>query len=341
MAVFRTEGSAAIGSGHIVRCLTLIEALAENGWTCAMAGTATTRDMVARAGSPDLAFHEIDQQAFDSDTMWDNWPDGTDLLVVDHYGLDISFEKACRGWAKRILVIDDLADRDHDADYLLDQTYRRAAADYQPLVPEDCTLMLGSEFALLRPAFATSRAAILEDRAAREDVQRILVSVGSTDPDNYAAVALNAIARTGLNVAVDVILASSAPHVAAIHTRLADERPDSELHTDIGAETLARILGQADLAIGAGGAAAWERCCLGLPTLAVMTAGNQQMVIAQLAAAGAVRALGTAESVDAAQLATEILNLATNTQSLRDMAARASHICDGQGARRVAAAIAH
>lgn len=44
-----------------------------------------------------------------------------DWLVVDHYALDARWESALRGMVRRILVIDDLADRVHDCDVLLDQ----------------------------------------------------------------------------------------------------------------------------------------------------------------------------------------------------------------------------
>lgn len=306
-----------------------------------MVGNAATHSLVRHAGHTGIRFQTIDDPIDDSDAVRRNWPDGIDLLIIDSYALDATFERQCRGWATRILVVDDLADRDHEADFLLDQTYGRRADDYRARVPTGCTLLLGSEFALLRDAFGDARESTLCNRVERTSVGRILVATGSTDPDNHTQLALEAISQSGLDAAVDIILSSSAPHIANIRASLGAAGRRVALHVDVSAETLAGLIGQADIAIGAGGAAAWERCCLGLPTLALMTAENQRTVIAQLATAGALRDLGDAASVTAEQLADALRELANDSAARRAMAARANQLCDGHGARRVAAALEH
>lgn len=306
-----------------------------------MVGSTTTRNLVHHAGRPDIAFQTTDDPIDDGDAAGRNWPDGVDLLIVDSYALDATFEQQCRSWARRILVVDDLADRDHDADFLLDQTYGRRADDYRSRVSADCTLLLGSEFALLRQAFGQARETVMRDRAKRPTVQRIFVAMGSTDPDNHTRLALDAIERSGLDVAVDIILSSSAPHIASVRASREVNGQRIKLHVDIAAETLADLIGLADIAIGAGGAAAWERCCLGLPTLALMTADNQRTVITQLADARAVCALGDAASVSPDQLAAALRELADDRGARREMATQASKLCDGHGAQRVASALGH
>lgn len=340
MAIIRTEASTEIGAGHLVRCLTLADALEEAGWTPTLLTNTMTRKLGQGFGAS-AEFVETDAALDDAGILGDIWPDGFDLLVVDSYALDAGYEDRCRDWAKRILVIDDLADRPHNADLLLDQTLGRRVEDYSGLVSEACKMMIGPEFALLRAPFAASRETALRARFERSEVTRIVISVGSTDLDDHTSRALAAIAQAELEVAVDIILSSSAPHLNRVRAAVDTNRTDTELHIDITAERLATILANADIAIGAGGAAAWERCSLGLPTIAMMTAESQRAVLDGLDHAGALRTLGPASTTSTETLAAALQDLAKDTGSRTMMAKAASTICDGNGPRRVAAALAH
>src|SRR5262249_18815445 len=158
-----------IGGGHIARCLALADELAERGHGCVFAVSAETA-----ATMPSLAASGHDIEALSAGTTADlepsllaaSWPQGCALLVVHHYGRDARFESACCPWAERILVIDDLADRPHDCDLLLDSTLGRAPADYASLCPKTCRMLLGPAYALLRPEFAAARSESLARRRA-------------------------------------------------------------------------------------------------------------------------------------------------------------------------------
>ncbi|WP_254434767.1 UDP-2,4-diacetamido-2,4,6-trideoxy-beta-L-altropyranose hydrolase [Magnetospirillum sp. UT-4] len=317
MAVFRCDASAAIGSGHAVRCLTLAAALEQAGWRSALATPAESLGVV-----PALGRHpRIDPDA--------SAP--ADLLVVDHYRLDAAYEGTARAWARRILVLDDLADRTHDCDLLLDQTLGRHAADYRPLVPPGCRVLTGPAFALLRPDFASLRGQALERR--RGVLKRVLVAFGGTDPGNATGLALAGIAASGLDLAVDVVLGQAAPHLEAVRASLP---ANATLH--VGTARMAELMLDADLAIGAGGSSAWERCCLGLPALMMVIADNQRAVTAALERAGAALALGDAASLSAAAVADALGHL--DAGGLATMAAAGFGICDGMGAGRLARVLA-
>jgi UDP-2,4-diacetamido-2,4,6-trideoxy-beta-L-altropyranose hydrolase len=336
LAVFRCDGSAAIGGGHVRRCLTLANALGEAGWACAFAvgaetlavipGLAEAVDRVAVLDGP-----VDDEPARIAEVFGESW----DLLVVDHYRRDARFETACREWAERILVIDDLADRRHDADLLLDQTLGRKPADYATLVAPRCRVLSGARYALIRPAFAARRRAALARREQGRPVSRILVAAGATDADNVTGIVLQGICESGLSAAVDVVLGAGAPHRAAVATLAAAMPQRTRLHVDC--ENMAELMAAADIAVGAAGTTSWERCCLGLPSVVIITADNQARVAERLAAAGACVAIGRRRDIMPAMVAGPVTVLANDAGRRRAMARAAAVICDGRGVKRLLA----
>lgn len=327
-AVFRFDAAPELGAGHAYRCLTLAESLTRLGWDCTGIANREAADTV-----PALRDHPALKLRIGGHA--DAQP--ADLLVVDHYGLEAGWEAGCRSWAKSVLVIDDLADRRHDCDLLLDQTFGREAADYAGLVPDRCRVLAGSGYTLLRPAFARARAASLARRGETPELRRILVSLGATDPDNHSLIALQGIAESGLPVAVDVVLGSAAPHLAAVRRQIAGMPQSVRLHLDIG--NMEELMGAADLAIGAAGTSTWERCCLGLPSLLMVIADNQRQIAEAVSAAGAARLLAGPRDSLAGQVAAALRDLAGDPDALRGLSARAAEICDGRGCDRLGLAL--
>ena len=324
-AIFRADASAEIGGGHVMRCLALAEALeATGGWACRFATRPATGAMIPSMGaSIELTGAPEDEPAA--------LAGGCDLLVVDHHGRDAAFERACRPQARRIMAIDDLADRRHDCDILLDQTAGRRAADYAGLVPPSCRLLMGSSHALLRPQFRAARAGALERRGHGGPVRRILVSLGASDPEDATSRVLDGIAASGVEAAIDVVLGAGAPHLAAVRERLAGLPQAAVLHHAVS--NMAALMADADMAIGAAGTTSWERCCLGLPSLTVITADNQRDVAAALEDAGAARLVGAADIADA------VATLAGDADARAAMAISAAGLCDGRGLDRVVLAL--
>lgn len=327
-AVFRFDASPALGAGHAYRCMTLARALAQLGWHCHGIVNREAVDTVpALRNNPSLTLSGI----ADCERR------GADLLVVDHYGLDAGWESACRGWARQILVIDDLADRQHDCDLLLDQTLGRRANDYAGLIPAKSTLLTGSDFALLRADFARSRQASLHRRGNATGLKRILVSLGATDPGNHSLVALQAIAASGLPLQVDVVLGAAAPHREAVAAQIAEMPQQTELHINI--ENMPALMKAADLAIGAAGTSTWERCCLGLPSLLLVIAENQRLTAETVDATGAARLIPGPRAEMVGQIADALGVLAADGEALQAMATQAAKICDGRGCDRLGLAL--
>lgn len=258
-----------------------------------------------------------------------------DWLIVDHYALDAEWERVQRAAARRILAVDDLADRSHDCDILLDQNLVLGMdTRYRSLLPEECQPLLGPTYALLRPEFGQGRKRL----AARSgEVRRILVCFGGSDPANATGKALTAIAGlSGSSPNVDVVIGASNPHADAV-LELCRELPHATLHR--GADNIAELMIRSDLAIGAGGVMSWERCCLGLPTIAMDIAANQVGALRALAAAGAIDYPGPVADVSGERLARSLEAMMGDPARTRAMGEMALALVDGEGTDRVRTAM--
>jgi len=333
-AIFRFDASPEIGGGHAVRCATIARELNRRGWDCTLAVRAGTVELVEGLVGSETRWLELAcGSGFEAEEIATRLSADCDLLVVDHYRRDAEFERACRDWARRILVLDDLADRPHDCDFLLDQTAGRQTADYEPLVPSGCRLLLGSPHALLDSRFAELRDASLRRRRERPGLGRILVSIGLMDHNNLTGTVLGGLVQTGLDVRVDVVLGGRAPHLGAVRAAAARLGPKATVTAD--ATDMPERLAEADLAIGAAGTTSWERCCLGVPGIVAVCADNQERIAEALSGAGAVDLLGRDVSIDPGAVAEAVLRLHGEQGRLAEMSASAAMLCDGRGVRRL------
>lgn len=278
-----------------------------------------------------------------------------DLLVVDHYELDAKWESRMRSLATMILAIDDAHDdrpgRAHDCDFLLDPAASRAPRALTH-VPSHCRSLTGTGYALVDPEYARWRLHAMARRAKRggtgaatgpqatdrdrtaQPVRRVLVSFGGVDHTNATAKAIEALRRCEFEGEVDVVLGELAPHLHAVKGLVEQSLPQGRLH--VGRSNLASLMAFADLAIGAAGNTSWERCTLGLPSIVISTAPNQQNVARALAEQAAALYLGDDEKVTVDALAQALRELLTDRDRLASMAHRAATLCDGLGAARVA-----
>jgi len=307
----RVDSSISIGAGHIVRCLTLAQALHK----CSAEVTFICRrqpgdgiDWVRAAGFPVIELPLSTVALAPSDIMPDDAADtlqalrsipSLDWLIVDHYGIDMRWERLMRSSASRILVIDDLANRPHDCDSLLDQNfYLNAEHRYSNLLPSHCKTFLGPRYMLLRDEFYK-----LKRNLRRRDgrIRNLMCFYGASDPTGETFKVLSAIQELGFDLLhVDVIVGNANPfsdQIAAICNSL----PMTTFHCQTN--KMAELCANADIALGAGGCANWERSFLGLPSLVTITADNQKETTNAVASAGGIWLLGEAESVNVAVIA--------------------------------------
>jgi UDP-2,4-diacetamido-2,4,6-trideoxy-beta-L-altropyranose hydrolase len=314
-----------------MRCLTLADALAEKGWQCGFACNAGATDIVPAVLGYDLL--EVPNGADAVPSMRESWPGPWELAVVDHYGLDSAFENQLRAAAGRILVIDDLHDRKHDCDFLLDQTYGRTAAEYEELIPKGARTLLGPDYALLRPEFASLREDALKKREQRGGRINMLVSFGATDPHNLSGLALEALEPLGADISADVVLGSKSQYVAAVRKAAAGAPFEARVHENTA--EIPKLMRDADIALGAPGTTSWERCCLGLPSILVTFANNQREIAADLGRVEAAVDLGWHEEIGKRDMTDAVRELCEEPEQLMKMAEASAGVCDGLGVMRV------
>ena len=340
----RVDASELIGGGHAMRCLTLANALAECGAEVTFVTAAMPEALRQRIAAAEHALVERPALA-DLDRTGPNWhepPLGGDVqredvtateaavgrvdwMLVDHYLLDARWHSAARRFAAKILVIDDLANRTYDCDLLVDQTFGLLPSDYDGLVPRTARVLAGATYALLRPEFSRERRAALDRRKEARPVRRILVSMGTTDPGRISARIVEAVLATTPDCTLDVVLGPQAMSSVPQH-------PNVTIHAD--SHRMAELMLAADLAIGAAGATSWERCCLGLPSIALVLAENQRAGADALDEAGAAVAI---ENIDA--IPAVLGELLGDRERFARMSAAAFAIVDGLGTQRVLAAM--
>jgi UDP-2,4-diacetamido-2,4,6-trideoxy-beta-L-altropyranose hydrolase len=349
LIVFRVDASLRIGTGHVMRCLTLASALRRQGgeviFVCRrLPGDCC--DWVERQGfrvvglllpiECDIGSQEsLEWEACEVAEQIRQFGRPT-WLVVDHYSIDARWETAMRPSCERIMVIDDLANRNHDCDALLDQNLvANHETRYRDKLPVECKTMLGPRFALLQPAYSELRHRV---RPRTGLPKRILVFFGGADSDNLTGRVL-ALLRTNIrfrDLHIEVVVGSSNPYKRQLLKEIAGI-PGARLHDSL--TTLADVLLESDLAIGACGTTTWERCCLGLPALVITAAENQLDIAMELDARRVIRWIGRVDSLGDARLAAEI-DEALQKDLDPHWSQRCMDLVDGDGAERVAAILA-
>jgi UDP-2,4-diacetamido-2,4,6-trideoxy-beta-L-altropyranose hydrolase len=353
--VFRTDGSTLMGQGHIMRCLTLANALRERAmeihFVC-RTHTGHFCDLIAQRGFVvhrlPLADERVDHLPGHTGWLGASWETDAeetrqviqdlggivDFLVVDHYAVDHRWEKALRPLATKILVIDDLADRVHDCDLLLDQNFfSDRFTRYDHKVPPECVSLLGPHYALLQPVYAKLHSQVeLWDGPVR----RIFVFFGGADTKNLTALSVAAFQELGRrDIYLDVVMTEKSSRYQGIKKAI-EGWGNIRLHGPL--PTLGPLMATADLAIGAGGATVWERLCLGLPSVVISLAENQKPVCEDLARVGLIKYLGHMDQVQMETLRSTLSKIVCSPSN-SEWARECYVVCDGDGAQRVAEVI--
>ncbi|MGE4169910.1 MAG: UDP-2,4-diacetamido-2,4,6-trideoxy-beta-L-altropyranose hydrolase [Candidatus Margulisiibacteriota bacterium] len=296
---FRADSSNQIGSGHVMRCLTLALGLKAIGIDCHFVSRPHPGNHLAYIESLGFKIHTLKKpitplsyanygdwvgasQENDAKEFIEHLPKaGCDWVIVDHYGLDHKWEKAVKKYTRAIMVIDDLANRPHTCELLLDQNYYLDMhSRYISLVEENTNQLIGPNYALVRDEFKDYRPSKLKMKTR---IQNLMVYFGATDPLQLTLPALEII-QEYKNFGVTVILGNNAPHFQHVQTLCKQQGFQHHMHVT----QFAKLMSQSDLAIGAGGSTNWERFCLGLPAIVTAVAENQIESVKTLSDSGLI-----------------------------------------------------
>ena len=337
--IIRTDASHIIGTGHVMRCLTLAQTLQNKGaevqFICRK-HKGNLIDKICSTGFHTFELELTDEKEVDNKLAYTSCLGATqqkdvdecinilkdkktDWLIVDHYSLDEYWQKSLKPYYKKLMVIDDLADRQFDCDILLNQNLGSTKEQYKNRVPKSCELLLGCEYALLRPEFSKLRGQALEKRKKTKEIKNILISMGGGENK----IIYDILKQLDSRFNVVVVLGKNFLFNKKVQSYVDGKNIKIIMETD----NMAKLMLDADLAIGAGGSTSWERCCLGLPTIVFMIADNQREVVKNLEQLGAV--------IVAENLKEDLQLIMRDIDLWKRMSNKAQEICDGLGVHRI------
>jgi UDP-2,4-diacetamido-2,4,6-trideoxy-beta-L-altropyranose hydrolase/UDP-4-amino-4,6-dideoxy-N-acetyl-beta-L-altrosamine N-acetyltransferase len=345
-AIFRVDSSLKMGTGHVMRCLTLAQVLKENGMNVEFICRKHEGSLIDKIRSSVFVVHELkvfEETKVDTKLAHSHWlgatqqqdaddcidilkADKSDWLIVDHYALDEQWQKRLKPYYEKLMVIDDLADRKHQCDILLDQTFGRQQEDYSGRTPEGCELLLGPEYALLRPEFSEWREFSLK-RRSKSEFKQLFINMGGVDVDNVTEKILDELKICNLpnDIKITIVMGGSSPHLESVKSKSITLPYKTEVKVDV--DNMAEIMSNSDIAIGAAGSTTWERCCLGLPTIQIVIAKNQLFLAETLSHHNIVKLVreikGTAHLLE------------SSFEWMKSIGSSLLQICDGMGSYKV------
>ncbi|MFQ5913475.1 MAG: UDP-2,4-diacetamido-2,4,6-trideoxy-beta-L-altropyranose hydrolase [Nitrospinota bacterium] len=333
-ALIRADGSQSMGLGHVMRSLALAEALAIRGW----------RVSFALQGRPGHPAETVRARGFETLLLPEGAPE-TDwtalgprlesgeigLLVIDHPEIDEAWQRRASERVPRLVILDDRADRNFWGHVLINVSPGVKEEDYRPLVPEFCRLLLGPRYALIRPEFLAHRPVEVSHRPLRN----VLVSFGGADGKNQTEKTLRALSRAAgvRELDVHVVLGGANRHAENVPALLPELPFRVTVHRDV--RDMASLTARMDLAVGAAGGSAWERCCLGVPSVMVICDGTEAAAAEYLAKAGAGVNLGWHSAVRPEAITQTVQSLLSDPVRLAEMRKGAWGFVDGQGPGRI------
>ena len=331
MFVFRVDSSTQIGSGHLMRCLTLANQLKEKNKILFISRDleGNLNKLVEKNGYKLLTLPKVQEN--NNLVGYEKWMTAktqvdaeqtknllitidVDCLIIDSYAIGEEWENIVRPYVKKIMVIDDLANRRHNCDILLDQNYYcDMNTRYNKLVPVGCQLLLGPQYVLLRDEFYEVRQKM---RVRDGNIKNILVFFGGSDLTNETMKTLHAIEEINrIDITINVVVGASNNNKLDIEN-FCDKK---KYNFFCQVNNMAELINKADLAIGAGGTSTWERCFLGLPSIVIAIAENQIRIAEDCDSIGILKYIGTAKESSVEMIIESILFLIKNKKQYKLM----------------------
>ncbi|TDN55629.1 UDP-2,4-diacetamido-2,4,6-trideoxy-beta-L-altropyranose hydrolase [Scandinavium goeteborgense] len=355
----RVDASLSIGTGHVMRCLNLANALKDKGYRCVFITKRHPGNLIEEIKSSNFDAFVLDTQTVQSRTYLRNetdWLDGSqeddatqaielchlnefipDIIIVDHYAIDCRWEDTFKyGCPKvKLITIDDLCNRNHSCDMLIDSTLERQQIDYKDLVPDNCQYLLGTQYALLKHEFELLRCKAVNKRSkAISSPMKVLITMGGVDMDNITSKVLSSLEQVSsedIDV-ITVILGSNCPNINSIKEHIKCSKHKIDIQINI--KNMPEVMLDHDAAIGALGSTTWERATLGLPTINIAIASNQLVVVDKLKKHGFIVFESPSYSAETFLSSWEELK-----SHYSEFVIRSFNLCDGGGLNRVVEAI--
>ena len=352
---FRVDSSSKISAGHLMRCINLASVLKEKVESILFISRehkGNSNKLVTEKGF-DLAVLNASENDMEKGlkNQTDNYKDWLgvsqikdanetkdilkeykpDWMIVDHYSLDETWEKIISEYVKKMMVIDDLANRKHYCDFLLDHNwFEKIDNRYRNLIPENCSKFLGPEFALLKSDFSLQKKNF---NYIHEEIKTIFIFFGSTDPYNLTSMAIISLSESRLkHLYLKVVIGDTNIHMEEIR-QLIKLRGNAELHIQV--ENIEQIMANSQIAIASGGVNTWERICIGLPTLFIDYADNHSIFIDDLSKNHYLKYLGNYKKINSKNLTSSIIDFISDKYFLDTQNKVCISLFDGNGCQKI------
>jgi len=327
----RVDASPEIGIGHIMRCLTLAQELKNNFDKIIFLTRKDSGDFTETIMKNEFEVIFIPTNN-DSDIIKNivtTNSENKNFLLIDHYDVDSNFESSLKNIFEKIFVIDDLANRKHDCDLLIDQNYYRDLNHrYEKLIQNDTITLLGSKYAIIRPEFRNINKKTIKKNS---QIKKILVSFGGSDPTNECKKALDALCSIENNQFEIVAIVGIYNNKFEQLKKLYEKYSNIKIYRHVN--DLSQLMLNSDLFIGAGGTTTWERFYMGLPSIVTIISDDQKESIEFLSDMGHVINLGLAKNVT---MKTYIQTLQKpNSDLIYNMSINNQKLVDGNGSNRI------
>ncbi|HYG87174.1 MAG TPA: UDP-2,4-diacetamido-2,4,6-trideoxy-beta-L-altropyranose hydrolase [Azospirillum sp.] len=326
----RADASPDIGSGHIMRCLTIGNEIKAAGGRAVFACAAVTPALAARIAEAGHACRPVDGAPGSPDDAGSTMALARSYeatgLILDGYAFGAVYRRQLRESGRPILALDDLAAEELFADIVLNPAPSARPGDYAGIA-EGAQLLLGPDFALVRPEVLAWR-----DHAAERS--EILVTFGGSDPLGLTAPVAEWLQARLPGVPLRLIVGGSARDGAAVVDALHARFPQTTVEHDV--PDLGLRIRQARLAVSAAGSTMYELAALGCPSLLVIVAENQEKAALAAAAEGWARSIDGRTPDAAPAIARTAEAMLRTPDVLQDLGRRAQERVDGRGAARVA-----
>lgn len=333
--LLRADADIRMGTGHVMRCLALAQAWQDKLGKACLATARLCAGLGARWTAEGLGLEKFSTEPGSADDAEQTIALArrldADRVVLDGYHFSTRFQRALKQAGLRLLVIDDFGHAEHyAADLVLNQNLHAEEEFYRQREPYT-RLLLGTRFALLRREFRRWRD---WQREIPKTGRKILVTLGGSDPDNVTGKVIQALQQVRIEGLEAIILAgASNPHHADLEALLAGSAPRISLHASV--TDMPGLMAWADVAVAAGGTTSWERAFLGLPSLVLILADNQQQMAEAAEQAGIGWNLGPAALLSVPAVGRAVERLAKDAGARAQMAQRGPEVVDGLGPARV------
>lgn len=281
VAVLRADASSSIGVGHVMRSLSLGEALLDEGFGVELVSFELAPSLQSLATSCGVELVELTCAPRSSEDAQFVLTRNADIVVVDGYEFSREFFAALELSETPFAVIDDNAETNAKSPNAVINQNPHASASMYAHLQGNPKLLLGLQYAMVRKEVREVAEMNLPSREGE-----VFVAMGGADFLGLTAPIVEALAETGLQIRVAVGHANTQrAHIQ----KLADQLGNVTL---IEQQDYVSSLASAHIAVLAAGSSLWETCAVGTPSIGLVVADNQ------FASANAAKKLGFTRVVD-------------------------------------------